>query len=90
MDIRDVEKLAELARIELSEDEKAPMLEDMQSILAYVKVIESVEIEDIQGDYALHNAWREDTITERDFSKESIVDQFPAKQDNFLKVKKIL
>lgn len=90
MDIKDVEKLAELARIELSNEEKESMLSDMKGILEYVKVIESVEVEDIKPDYVSYNVWREDTLVEREFSRELILEQFPDKQENFLKVKKIL
>ncbi len=103
MDIKDVEKLADLARIELTDLEKESMLRDMKGILEYVKVIEGVEVparsafsiadaggEDITPDYTVHNAWREDEIMPRDFSYDLVVDQFPNKQDGFLKVKKIL
>jgi len=90
MDIKDVENLAELARIELSEDEKRAILKDMEGILAYVKVVEEVEVADIKPEYGLRNVWREDTIEPREFSKELILEQFPDSQDGFLKVKKIL
>ena len=42
MNIKDVENLANLARIELGEDEKKEILSDMESILEYVKQIEKV------------------------------------------------
>ena len=44
MDIKDVENLAELARIELSEDEKKELLSDMKGILEYVKQIEKINV----------------------------------------------
>lgn len=90
MNIKDVENLAELARIELSEDEKKSLLADMQGILEYVKVIESVEVENIEPEYKLYNVWREDELIPREFSHELITEQFPDFQDGFLKVKKIL
>jgi aspartyl-tRNA(Asn)/glutamyl-tRNA(Gln) amidotransferase subunit C len=90
MNIKDVENLAELARIELNEEEKKDLLSDMESILGYVKQIESVEIGDVESDYILKNVWREDEIKIRDFSREIIIEQFPESQDGFLKVKKIL
>ncbi|MEK7564448.1 MAG: Asp-tRNA(Asn)/Glu-tRNA(Gln) amidotransferase subunit GatC [Patescibacteria group bacterium] len=90
MELKDVENLANLARIELDEEEKKSLLTDMQGILEYVKQIESVEVEDIEPDYKVHNVWREDTLEPRNFSKELILEQFPDTQDNFLKVKKIL
>ena len=90
MDIKDVENLAELARIELSEDEKKKILVDMGGILEYVKVIEGVKVDDVKTDYNLTNVWREDEIIKREFYHELIIGQFPDTQDGFLKVKKIL
>lgn len=96
MTIKDVSKLAELARIELSEAEKESVLSDMKGILEYVKIIESVEVEDIKPEHRLYNVWREDMsvkeveVSNKDFSHKLLVDQFPGAQDGFLKVKKIL
>ena len=90
MNIEDVEKLAELARIDLSLEEKQTLLKDLGKVITYVKTIEDVDVEDINVDPKLYNVWREDQQTEREFSKELIIKQFPDSQDNFLKVKKIL
>ncbi len=90
MNIKDVENLAELARIDLSEDEKQEILKDMGGILKYVEQIEEVEIGEVQTDYSLYNAWRGDEAVSREFSRELIIGQFPESQDGFLKVKKIL
>ena len=90
MEIKDVENLAELARIELSEEEKMDLVHDMEGILAYVKQVEEAQIEDIEPSLGVHNIWREDAPQEREFSKDSIIAQFPDSQDGFLKVKKIL
>jgi aspartyl-tRNA(Asn)/glutamyl-tRNA(Gln) amidotransferase subunit C len=90
MDIKDVENLADLARIELSLEEKQEILKDMKGILEYVKVIEGVQVEDVKPEYKLKNAWREDEIIPREFSPELVTEQFPDSQNGFLKVKKIL
>jgi aspartyl-tRNA(Asn)/glutamyl-tRNA(Gln) amidotransferase subunit C len=90
MDIKDVENLASLARIELGEDEKAGLLADMQGILEYVKVIEQVKVDDVAPEYINYNVWREDMPDNREFSAELITGQFPDNKDGFLKVKKIL
>lgn len=90
MNIKDVENLAELARLELNEEEKVQLLKDMEGILGYVKQIESVEVEDMDSQYDTFNVWREDKEEDREFSKDGIIKQFPDSQDNFLKVKKIL
>ena len=90
MNIKDVENLAELARLELNEEEKTQLLKDMEGILDYVKQVESVEVEDSGSHFDAFNVWREDKEEQRDFSKDGIIKQFPDSQDNFLKVKKIL
>lgn len=96
MDIKDVENLAELARIELSEEEKKDLLADMGNILGYVRQIESVEVptDGVVGipteSVGIYNVWREDVLEPREFSRELIIKQFPDSQDGFLKVKKIL
>lgn len=90
MDIKDVENLANLAKIDLSDAEKKAILKDMSGILDYVKQIESVDVPDVKPEYDLYNAWREDVEVPRDFSKELIKEQFPDAQGDFLKVKKIL
>lgn len=90
MEIKDVENLAKLARIELTEDEKKKLLIDMEGILDYVKQIEALELENQKTEYDLYNVWREDTEDTREFSGKLIKDQFPASQDGYVKVKKIL
>ena len=90
MNIKEVESLAELARIELSSEEKKKLLSDMEGILEYVRQIQEVKLEDIKSEDRLYNVWREDEVGEREFSKELIIKQFPDSQDGFLKVKKIL
>jgi len=90
MDIKDVENLAELAKLELSQAEKEKILSDMEGILAYVKQIEDVEVPDVEVFYEHRNAWREDESQERYFDRELILQQFPDSQDNFVKVRKIL
>lgn len=96
MNIKDVESLAELAKLELSNEEKESLLADMEGILGYVKQIERPStdvdgsIEPLSGVPCIYNVWREDILEPQEFSKESITEQFPSSQDGFLKVKKIL
>ena len=90
MQIKDIEKLAELAKIDLSDKEKEVLLKDMDGILDYVKQIESIEVADLNLEYINKNVWREDETTSRVFSREQIISQFPDAKDDFVKVKKIL
>ncbi|MBI2630984.1 aspartyl/glutamyl-tRNA amidotransferase subunit C [Candidatus Nomurabacteria bacterium] len=55
MNIKDVENLAELARIELSEEEKEALLKDFGGILAYVKTIEEVKLNETAPDTSYYD-----------------------------------
>lgn len=90
MEIKDVEALAQLARIDLNEDEKREILSDMKGVLNYVKMIEEVKIEDSDLEMDVYNITREDELNNMEFSRDLIIEQFPEKQGDFLKVKKIL
>ena len=85
-----MENLAELARIDLSDEEKKGLLKDFESILGYIKSIEGVQVDDLKTNYNLTNVWREDAVESREFSHDLIIKQFPDSQDGYLKVKKIL
>ena len=93
MEIKDIEKLAKLARIELTDTEKQTYLKEIGSILAYVDqikgVVSKVGEERKAGD--LRNVMRKDEVTSvGGANTEAIVEEFPKKEGNFLKVKKIL
>ncbi len=93
MEIKDIEKLAKLARIELTEDEKQAYLKEIEAILVYVDQIKEVvgkaDKERKVGD--LRNVMRTDEVeSESGISTEVITAEFPQKQGNYLKVKKIL
>lgn len=91
MDIKDIDTLAELAKLDLNQAEKEKILSDMDGILDYVKQIQEVDVPDIDVTYTHRNIWREDVPRPApDFSYELIISQFPDSQDGFLKVKKIL
>ncbi len=99
MEIKDIEKLAELAKIELTDKEKESLLKDLDSILNYVKQITEVDLPAQAGvpEYKNRNVWREDLPRQgrgepasRIFSRDLIIKQFPDSQDGFVKVKKIL
>jgi len=90
MDIKDIENLAELSKIDLSDVEKRVLLKDLDSILAYVRQIGEVKVADSEIEHKNKNIWRDDRVEPASFSYDLILKQFPDSQDNFLKVKKIL
>ena len=47
MEIKDVEKLVELSRIEVSDEEKENLAKDLESILGYIKQIELIDVNQV-------------------------------------------
>lgn len=96
MELEDIKKLANLARIDMSEDEMNGIAFDFKAILAYVGQIQEISNgqdlnEKKQEDYFLSNITREDVVTNnRGEYSEKIMNEMPDKQDGFLKVKQIL
>ena len=63
---KEVEKIAELARLELGEEEKEKFAEDLSSVLGYVQKLSEVNIEKVEpvtGGTNLENVARKDGET---------------------------
>ncbi|MFA6251127.1 MAG: Asp-tRNA(Asn)/Glu-tRNA(Gln) amidotransferase subunit GatC [Candidatus Paceibacterota bacterium] len=96
MQIEEIKKLANLARIDMTENEMEGIAKDFGAILAYVGQVQQVSaekehMEKKPDDYFLHNVVREDVVTSsRGSNTEKIIGEMPDTQDGFLKVKQIL
>jgi len=93
LEIKDIEHLAKLARIELSDAEKKSLLNEIEPILGYVAQLKEVTSVVGEGKVAgeHRNVTREDgPVTASETYTEAIVENFPEKEKNYLKVKKIL
>jgi aspartyl-tRNA(Asn)/glutamyl-tRNA(Gln) amidotransferase subunit C len=93
LEIKDIEKLAKLARIELTSEEKQKLLKEVDPILGYVaqlkEVVASVGEEKKAGE--LRNVMRDDgNPTENGENTKIILENMPDSQKNYLKVEKIL
>lgn len=91
-----VEHIARLARIELTEEEKKKFTNELSSILDYFEKLNQVEIKaigPINQITDLENIVREDVPRKED-TRSDIRDKFikaaPAKKDDYYKVPKIL
>lgn len=90
--IEEVQKIAELARIELSPAELEKMQGNLTSILDYVAELQSVNtdgLEIVSSVTGLENISREDTATLIDY-QEDILANAPEQKDHYYKVKSIL
>jgi aspartyl/glutamyl-tRNA(Asn/Gln) amidotransferase C subunit len=98
MQLTDIKKLADLARIDMDESEMQEIAKSFDSILAYVGQVEEVakiknmELESKKSeDHFLHNVTRDDEVTnKRGEYTDKIITEMPDTQDGYLKVKQIL
>jgi len=88
----DIDKLATLARLDMTDSEKEGLLADFGSILTYIDQINSVSVSTSGGDALLtSNVVRPDFVVSSDPTTLKIIaENMPESADGFLKVKQIL
>lgn len=89
--IEDVKRLTELARLELSEHEIQKMSGELDTILEYVAHIKEALTENESVNYTIKNISRKDEVIHgtSQFTTD-LLEEAPAVQDGFVKVKKII
>ena len=89
----EVKHIADLARLDLAGDEQADFSERLSSVLEFVHKLGEVDTEGIEPmshSIELHNTFREDEVAPRDdASRAAIVEAFPDREDDLLKVKAV-
>ncbi len=96
MDSKEIKKLADLARIDMSEKEMEEIAKDFGSILAYVGQVQEVSEGIINNDkkaedYFMRNVTREDVVENSNEERtDKILANAPDTQDRFIKVRKIM
>lgn len=84
-----LEYLAELSRIELREKDEGKLLKDLQKILEYFEELKEVDTENIEpmtGGTIGKNVFRNDEEGPAPSNAEGLVEQFPEKENGFLKI----
>ncbi len=93
LDIQDIEDIAELARLHLTEEEKARYAGQLSAVLDYVEILNEVDtsgIEETCQVTGLEDVVREDVVVACDEdTRKRIIDQFPSRQGDLLKVKAV-
>ena len=93
LSLEEVEKIATLARLELTEEEKSAFQKQLSSILAYVEKLQAVETSDVEPlshVAALGNVLREDEAHPSDEAvRKALIDAFPEKENDLLRVKAV-
>ncbi len=88
----EVRKVAELARLELNENEINNHAEQLEKILEYIKQLEEIDTNEVPCTtraIEVINVFREDKKQNFD-SKEVLLDLAPSREDEYFKVPKIL
>ena len=93
--IKEVEHIAKLARLGLSDKEKETLTQELNGILNYMKKLNEVETGDIEPTAlvtGLGNVFRNDENPHQvDVEKiKKMIGQAPEREDNFVKTKPIL
>lgn len=94
----DIDHLAELARLELSREEKAHFARQLPAIVAYVGQLQGLSLEGVEETAqvtGLENILREDRFVEvadadRRAARDALLAAAPAVQDHLVKVPAIL
>lgn len=88
MDISQIEHIAKLSRLELTEDEKKLYSEQLSSVLDYVEQLSEVDTENVEPTAnitGLSNVFREDAVEESGVSYKEIEKNAPEFKDgNFV------
>lgn len=89
----DILKLAQLARIDLSDDEVAEFADELTSILQYVEQLQTIDVGGLQPTSqvtGLVNVTRDDTLVDYGYEAEDLLRNVPAVEDDQIKVKRMI
>ena len=93
---KEVEKIAELARLKLEEKEKEKFAEDLSSVIGYIQKLSEVNVEKVEpmtGGTDLESITRQDdeikSISDPQTRKQ-ILNAAPDREDDYFKVPSIL
>jgi len=88
----DIEKVAKLARLELSEDEKKMFGSQMEQILTYMEQLNRIDttgVEPMSHAIPIHNVFREDEV-KVSVPQEEVLAIAPDQEDGHFKVPRII
>jgi aspartyl-tRNA(Asn)/glutamyl-tRNA(Gln) amidotransferase subunit C len=89
---KDVEYVAELARLSFTEDEKEELIGDLNSVLGYIEKLNELDTKDtdiIVNPYYIENKFREDEI-EPSLELKTVLNNAPQRLEEYVIVPKII
>ncbi len=90
--IEEIEKIAQLARLNLTEDEINKIEKQINKILEYVKKLDELDTDDIEPlshTLDLNNVFREDVVRDS-LPREKALENAPLKSKEFFRVPKVI
>ena len=89
----DVQYLARLSNLQLSDDESDALTVDIENILSYVEQLNELDTNGVEPTYQvtdLENVWRDDKVDTYGLDGEGLVSLAPDTEKNQIKVPKVL
>lgn len=89
---KDVEYVAELARLHFSEEEKEALIGDLNNVLGYIEKLSELETENVDiivNPYYIENKFREDEVQES-MPLEEVLMNAPDKLEEYVLVPKVI
>lgn len=89
---KDVEYVAELARLEFNEDEKKGLINDLNSVLGYVDKLNELNTDNVDiivNPYYIENKFREDEV-EESMDLKDVIKNSPKNLEEYIVVPKII
>ncbi|MDR0727971.1 MAG: Asp-tRNA(Asn)/Glu-tRNA(Gln) amidotransferase subunit GatC [Puniceicoccales bacterium] len=87
-----VDAIANLARIELTDGERRRFAEQLEKILDYIDILQSIDVEGVEPSahaFEVVNVWREDVV-EVGFSQECALQNAPVRESGQIRVPKVV
>lgn len=89
--LEDVKKLADLAKIEITETEAESYKIDINNILGHLSMVGNAQTDLLNSEFRFVNNLRADDLDKREFDRQIIFDNVPAlSNDNYIKVSKVI
>jgi len=88
----DVQNLARLSSLQLTDDEVSALTDELDSIIDYVRQLDELDTSGVEPTYqvtGLENVWRDDAV-HHGIDPAKLVGLAPEKTDNQIKVPKVL
>ena len=89
--IKDVEHVAKLARLSLTEEEKEMFTSQLSDIVSYMDLLNELDTENVEPmarAIPMVNVMREDEVRQS-FKRDQMLDNAPIEEDGFIRVPKI-